>query len=72
MANIAHSRLTSVKMTSSPGRFGPLGRQVRRGPSRRSSARLLALTTTHVERLAVVVVVVADQHVVEDAALRRW
>ena len=71
MANMAQSRLTSVKMISWPGALGPLRRQMGLDPVD-DLLPVAGVDHQQEERLAVGVVVVAHQHVVEDAALRRW
>ena len=68
MANIAHSRLTSLQTISWPGRsarsFGQMGVDPLDdlGP-------VAGIDHQQEERLAVAIVIVADQHVVEDSAL---
>ena len=71
MANMAHSRLTSVKITSRPGTSARSRRQMGVDPID-DLLPVAGVDHDHIERLAVGVVVVAHQHVVEDAALRRW
>ena len=68
MANIAQSGVKSDQTTSCRGRPAPLGRQMGADPADDLLA-VAGIDHHDVERLAVVVVVVADQDVVEDAAV---
>ena len=71
MANMAQSRLTSVQMISWPGRSARSRGQMGADPI--DDLRPVAgVDHQEEERLAVGVVVIADQHVVENSALRRW